>query len=136
MTNLVRFGVSIEDDLLQRFDALIERAGQANRSEAVRDLIRARLVEDATQSDDASGFGVLTLVYDHHQRDLHEQLTALQHDHAEMIISTLHVHIDHCNCLEVILLKGGVGPMRILADSLAGFKGVQHSRLVLTSVER
>jgi CopG family transcriptional regulator, nickel-responsive regulator len=135
MANLVRFGVSIEDELLQRFDALIERTGQANRSEAVRDLIRARLVEDATRSERALAFGVLTLVFDHHQRELQEQLTGVQHDHTEMIISTLHVHIDHHNCLEVILLKGSVGAVRALADSLAAFKGVKHSRLVFTAVD-
>lgn len=132
---MIRFGVSMDEELLERFDAWIERSGQVNRSEAVRDLVRARLVEATTADDHAQGFGVLTLVYDHHQRELQDRLTAVQHDHGDSIISTTHVHVDHHNCLEVILLRGGVGVMRRLRDELGGLKGVQHSRLTLTSIE-
>jgi CopG family transcriptional regulator, nickel-responsive regulator len=135
MGKLVRFGVSLEAELLERFDALLARSGRRNRSEAFRDLIRARLVEEDLKDGTAATFGVLTLVYDHHQRELQERLTGVQHHHAELIISTLHVHIDHHNCLEVILLKGDVTRVRALGAALAGFKGVMHSRLVLTAVQ-
>jgi CopG family transcriptional regulator, nickel-responsive regulator len=133
MNELVRFGVSIEGQLLRRFDRLIAAGGAANRSEALRDLIRARLVEEEVSDEAAEGFGVLTLVYDHHRRDLQERLTQAQHAHGEQIIATTHVHIDHHRCLEVILLRGPVGAIRELATALGGFKGVQHSRLVLTA---
>lgn len=133
MTRIIRFGVSIEEDLLRRFDRLIAAGGAANRSEAFRDLIRARLVEEEVADEAAEGFGVLTLVYDHHRRELQERLTQAQHAHGEQIIATTHVHIDHHRCLEVILLRGPVGGIRELATTLGGFKGVQHSRLVLTA---
>lgn len=133
MSRLVRFGVSIEEDLLRRFDRLIQAGGTTNRSEAFRDLIRARLLEEEVADEAAEGFGVLTLVYDHHRRELQERLTAIQHDHGEQIIATTHVHIDHDRCLEVILLRGPVGRLRRLGTALGGFRGVQHSRLVLTA---
>jgi CopG family transcriptional regulator, nickel-responsive regulator len=133
MTRLVRFGVSIEEELLRRFDRLVAGGGAANRSEALRDLIRGRLVEEEVSDETAEGFGVLTLVYDHHRRELQERLTQAQHAHGEHIIATTHVHIDHHRCLEVILLRGPVGAIRELATALGGFKGVQHSRLVLTA---
>jgi CopG family transcriptional regulator, nickel-responsive regulator len=124
----------MDEALLSRFDELIVRAGLANRSEAVRDLIRARLVEDQTADETADAFGVLTIVYDHHQRDLQDRLIDIQHDHGDNIISTTHVHIDHHNCLEVLLLRGQVGTIRGLSDALAGLKGVKHSHLALTTV--
>jgi CopG family transcriptional regulator, nickel-responsive regulator len=131
-SRVIRFGVSIDEPLLARFDDLIVRSGHANRSEAVRDLIRARLLEDETANEDAFAFGVLTMVYDHHQRDLQERLVSIQHDHTDHIISTTHVHIDHHNCLEVILLRGPVGVIRRMSDALSLLKGVKHSRLALT----
>jgi CopG family transcriptional regulator, nickel-responsive regulator len=135
MDRLVRFGVSMEAQLLKRFDALIEGSGQANRSEAVRDLVRARLAEAQTGDASAPALGVLTLVYDHHQRDVQERLTELQHDNHHAIISTTHVHIDHDHCLEVILLRGRVGVMRQMSDALRGLKGVLQSHLTLTAVQ-
>jgi CopG family transcriptional regulator, nickel-responsive regulator len=134
MNTLVRFGVSIEEQLLRRFDEFITRTGQENRSEAVRDLIRSRLMEASTRDDGALAFGVLTLVYDHHHRDLQERLGEVQHDNTELIVSTLHVHVDHDSCLEVIILKGRAGRIRGVCDALGGFKGVRHSRLTLTMV--
>jgi CopG family transcriptional regulator, nickel-responsive regulator len=134
VTKLTRFGVSMDEALLVRFDELIVRGGLANRSEAVRDLIRARLVEDQTADETADAFGVLTIVYDHHQRDLQDRLIDIQHDHTDNMISTTHVHIDHHNCLEVLLLRGPVGTIRGLSNALAGLKGVKHSRLALTTV--
>ena len=130
---LTRFGVSIEQDLIRKFDRYIDHAGYGNRSEAIRDLIRARLVAVGVQDAGAAATGVLSLIYDHHKRELEEHLTGLQHDHHEMIIATTHVHLDHHNCLEVILLKGTVGEIRDLGAALASFKGVKHSSLNLTT---
>ena len=135
MTDLSRFGVSIDADLLKRFDRFIEGTGYLNRSEAFRDLIRARLVEADVQRPSTRGLGVLSLVYDHHKRELEEKLTDLQHHHHTSVIAATHVHVDHDNCLEVILLKGRVGTMQRIASSLASLKGVNHSKLVLTSTE-
>ena len=132
--NLVRFGVSIEADLLQKFDKFIEGAGYGTRSEAFRDLIRARLVEERVQNAEEDAMGVLTLVYNHHQRDLEEKLTDVQHHAHHHIITTTHVHLDHDNCMEVVLLRGKVGTVRSLAAALASFKGVKHSNLSLTSL--
>lgn len=132
---MIRFGVSMDEELLARFDAVIERSGQANRSEAVRDLVRARLVEDRVADPEASVLGVLTLVFDHHRQDLQDRLVALQHDHLDVTIATTHVHVDHHNCLEVVLLRGCAGPLKELASTLAGLKGVHHSDLTLTLVD-
>lgn len=130
---LVRFGVSIEADLLLKFDKFLDRAGYGTRSEAFRDLIRARLVEERVQNAEEDAIGVLTLVYNHHQRDLEEKLTDVQHHAHHHIITTTHVHLDHDNCMEVILLRGKVGVVRSLATALASFKGVKHSNLSVTS---
>jgi CopG family transcriptional regulator, nickel-responsive regulator len=130
---LVRFGVSIEADLLLKFDKFLDRAGYGTRSEAFRDLIRARLVEERVQNAEEDAIGVLTLVYNHHQRDLEEKLTDVQHHAHHHIITTTHVHLDHDNCMEVILLRGKVGVVRTLATALASFKGVKHSNLSVTS---
>jgi CopG family nickel-responsive transcriptional regulator len=100
----------------------------------LRDLIRARLVEERVQDEDAGAVGVLSLVYDHHQRELEERLTDIQHDHHDHIVTTTHVHLDHENCLEVIILKGTVGKVRSIAALLSSFKGVKHSDLALTAV--
>jgi CopG family nickel-responsive transcriptional regulator len=135
MAQLARFGVSIDADLLKRFDRFIEGTGYLNRSEAFRDLIRARLVEADVQRPSTRGLGVLSLVYDHHKRELEEKLTDLQHHHHTSVIAATHVHVDHDNCLEVILLKGNVETMQHIASSLASLKGVNHSKLVLTSTE-
>lgn len=136
MKRLTRFGVSIDTDLLKRFDAFIAGTGYENRSEAFRDLIRARLVEEEVQKNSSRALGVLSIVYDHHQRELEEKLTGLQHHHFASIVAATHVHVDHDNCLEVILLKGKVSELRHIASSLASLKGVKHSKLVLTSTEK
>jgi len=133
MKNITRFGVSIDTPLIRRFDQWMSSSGYTNRSESIRDLIRARLVEEDVQFPATDGLGVLSLVYDHHQRDLEEKLTGLQHKHHRVIIASTHVHIDHDNCLEVVLLKGKVGLLQAIAKELGSFKGVKHSKLVLTS---
>lgn len=135
MKGVTRFGVSIESDLLERFDKLIHKEGIPNRSEAFRDLIRSRILEEETGNTTTLAIGVLSLVYDHHKRDLEDQLTEIQHHHHHQIISTTHVHIDHDRCLEVILLKGPVGLIRKIANELSNPKGVKHSKLDITSTE-
>jgi CopG family nickel-responsive transcriptional regulator len=133
MADIIRFGVSMDERLLDRFDDLIDRKGYVNRSEAVRDLIRNALVEDQWTREDEAIVGTVTLVYDHHTRDLADKLTELQHSHHDAIVSALHVHLDHHNCLEVLVVRGKAGAIRRLADELIGTKGVKHGRLVTTT---
>jgi CopG family nickel-responsive transcriptional regulator len=130
--NLVRFGISLPKELSERFDLLLKKKKYLNRSEAIRDLIRNALVEEAIEAD-AAVIGVLNLLYDHHKRELQEKLTLFQHDHHEKFISTTHVHLDHDNCLEVILLKGKAQEVKALADQMIAIKGVKHGQIYLTS---
>jgi len=133
MTDLARFGVSIDERLLKRFDGLIAEKGYANRSEAIRDLIRNALVEDQWTRGDEETVGTVTLVYNHHTRDLSDKLTEHQHDHHDAIISTLHVHLDAHNCLEVVVVKGTAKEVKRMADELIGTKGVKHGKLVTST---
>ena len=112
MSSLSRIGVAIDSDLLSQFDALLQQRGYTNRSEAFRDLIRDELVEKAWESPDSQVVGTVTLVYDHHVRMLNEKLTSIQHDHHHSILSTLHVHLDHDNCLEVLVVRGKSAAVR------------------------
>jgi CopG family transcriptional regulator, nickel-responsive regulator len=132
MSELTRFGVSIDSELLRKFDQLIGESGWGNRSEALRDLIRVRLVEEQWSSDDEV-VGTVTIVYDHHVRELAERLTAVQHDHHDLVLSAIHVHLDHDNCLEVIIVKGAASEVRNLASHLIGARGVKHGELVTTT---
>ena len=126
MGKLTRFGVALDEELLEPFDALCAVKGYSNRSEAIRDLIRKALVAEEWQQADGQGAGTLTLVYDHHKNDLARRLTQMQHDEHDIIIATLHVHLDHHNCLEVLILKGEAARVRALADKLISCKGVKH----------
>ena len=126
MGKLTRFGVSLDEELLEPFDALCAVKGYSNRSEAIRDLIRKALVAEEWQQADGQGAGTLTLVYDHHKNDLARRLTQMQHDEHDIIIATLHVHLDHHNCLEVLILKGEAARVRALADKLISCKGGKH----------
>lgn len=130
---LERIGIAIDSGLLGKFDKLLDRRGYKNRSEAFRDLIRAELVTQSTTAPSTPVVGTVTLVYDHHVRQLSEKLTALQHDFHHAILSTLHVHLDHDNCLEVIVVQGTSADVRRLADRLIAAKGVKHGKLVLTA---
>jgi CopG family nickel-responsive transcriptional regulator len=130
---LSRIGVAIDSDLLQKFDTLISRRGYTNRSEAFRDLIRDELVETTWERPDSQVVGTVTLVYDHHVRLLSEKLTDLQHDFHQNILSTLHVHLDHDHCLEVLVVKGKAADVQKVADTLISTKGVQHGRLTITT---
>jgi CopG family nickel-responsive transcriptional regulator len=133
MSELSRIGVAIDAGLLDKFDRLIAQRGYTNRSEAFRDLIRDELVEKAWESPDSHVVGTVTLVYDHHVRLLSEKLTGIQHDFHHSILSTLHVHLDHDNCLEVLVLRGRASEVRKVADALISTKGVKHGRLTMTS---
>lgn len=133
MSELSRIGVAIDSDLLDKFDKLISQRGYTNRSEAFRDLIRAELVEDTWAKPDSMVVGTVTLVYDHHVRMLNEKLTEIQHEAFHSVLSTLHVHLDHDNCLEVLVLRGKASKVRALADTLIATKGVKHGRLIVTT---
>ncbi|MDP2401273.1 MAG: nickel-responsive transcriptional regulator NikR [Actinomycetota bacterium] len=133
MSEVVRFGISADERLLERFDALIADKGYVNRSEAVRDLIRNALVEEQWRDDEGQAVGTVTLVYDHHSTDLADKLTEHQHLHHEAIVSTLHIHLDAHHCLEVVVLKGQVRDIARLASELIGTKGVKHGKFVATT---
>jgi CopG family nickel-responsive transcriptional regulator len=133
MGELSRIGVAINSELLDKFDSLIAERGYTNRSEAFRDLIRDELVEKQWESPDANVVGTVTLVYDHHVRMLNEKLTDMQHDHHRLILSTLHVHLDHDNCLEVLVVKGKSRQVQRVAEALISTKGVKHGRLTITT---
>ena len=133
MSELSRIGVAIDSELLVRFDQHIGERGYTNRSEAFRDLIREALIEQTAEKPDSIVVGTLTLVYDHHVRQLSDRLTSMQHDHFHLVLSTLHVHLDHHNCLEVLVLKGKASAVQKMADALISTKGVMHGRLTVTA---
>ena len=133
MSELARIGVAIESDLLEEFDHLIEQRGYSSRSEAFRDMIRTELNQYQVSSADQHVVGTLTLIYDHHVRQLAEKLTGLQHDHHHEIVSTLHVHLDHDQCLEVLVLRGQALNVQQIADKLMATKGVKQGRLTLAA---
>lgn len=134
MGELLRFGVSVEEDLLTRFDETIALQGYANRSEALRDLMRESLVKArlSQQPPEAEALGSLTLVYDHHARNLSDQMDALQHGQHEIVVSKLHVHLTHDDCMEVIVLRGPLGRISALAHALQSLKGVKHAQFFVT----
>ncbi len=132
MEKLARFGVSLDGKLLELFDRAIKNRGYTSRSEAIRDLIRSDLV--AREWEEAKEVvGVIMLVYDHHRRELQKAVTDLQHRHLGEIVSTQHVHLDHHNCLEVVIVRGGSGKVRELADRLQALRGVKHCSLSMST---
>lgn len=133
MGNTIRFGVSLDSDLLERFDALCDQRGYQTRSEAIRDLIRNTLVQQEWEDSAKDVAATLTLVYDHHKSDLAQKVTNAQHDNHHLIITTLHVHLDQHNCLEVLVLKGPGADVRGLAQRLISTKGVMFGRLSLAT---
>jgi CopG family transcriptional regulator, nickel-responsive regulator len=132
MSPLIRTGISLEQELLDKFDLLIKQKGYSNRSEAIRDLVRDHFVEEDIASNKVL-VATLTLVYDHHQPKLSEQLISAQHDYKGQVLATTHVHLDHHNCLEVIILKGRGRDVKVFADRLLSLRGVKHGKLVLTN---
>lgn len=136
MSETVRFGVSMEDDLLQRFDRLIDERGYETRSDAVRHLVREALVAAEWEAGDGPAMATVSLVYDHHDHDIGHKLVHLQHDHVTQVVSSLHVHIDERNCLEVIVLRGRARDIRTLGEALVSAKGIKHGKLMLTTEGR
>ena len=132
MADLYRFGISIDAKLIERFDVALEGKGYANRSEAIRDLIRDFLVREEWGADEEI-VGTITIVYDHHIRDVSSRLIELQHSEADSMLSNLHVHLDHDNCLEVIAVKGRARKVQALADKIIGARGVKHGKLAATT---
>jgi CopG family transcriptional regulator, nickel-responsive regulator len=133
MTDITRFGVSIPVDLVSSFDTCIQNKGYANRSEAIRDIMRDYLVECEWEGEHGSVVGTVTIVYDHHTRELAHNLTGLQHEFHDAILCTTHVHLDEHNCLEVIVVRGSAGQVRSIADHLISTRGVKHGKLVCST---
>jgi CopG family nickel-responsive transcriptional regulator len=131
-----RFTISLDDQLAHEFDTLIEQRGYSNRSEAVRDILRAHL-DRLRESGNAEAHCVanLSYVYNHHERDLTDRLTSLQHDHHDLTISTMHAHLDHDHCIESVMLKGRSRDVRRFADAISAERGVRHGQLNLVTVE-
>jgi len=130
---IVRFGVSMEKNLLAGFDELISRKGYTNRSEALRDLVRDHLVEEEWKVEKKEMIGTITIVYNHHTRGISDTLIELQHYFHNLIISTMHLHMDEDNCLEVLVVKGMVDKIKSIADKLISTRGVKHGKLTMTT---
>lgn len=132
--DLMRFSVAMPEDLLVRFDHLVARRGLAkNRSEVIRDLVRDALVEDLCEMPGRLVMGTLTIVYNHYANDLQDKLHHIQHEYLDMVVASMHVHVDEQNCLEVIVLKGETGQVQDVANMILGTKGVKTGRLVMTT---
>lgn len=132
MAKLIRFGVSVEENLLDKFDKLIQEENYPNRSEAFRDLIREKLVKKEWEENKEVA-AAITLVYDHHKRALLNSLTDIQHDFHHLIISTQHIHLDQDNCLEVVVVKGRPKEIEELANKMKSTKGIKHSALTMAT---
>ena len=133
LDDTARFSVSLKKSLLRLLDAMVVEKGYSNRSLAIADMVRDRLVDHRQAHGDSEVAGTVTLVFDHHAHHVQEALTEMQHDCGEIIISTMHVHLDHHNCLEVLVVRGKGSQIKMLADRLIGVKGVKHGKLTLTT---
>jgi len=133
MPKLERFGVSMESDLLKRFDGIIRNKGYATRSEAIRDLIRQELVKEEWSDPNAEVVGTVTIVYEHHEHELSHVLTDVQHKYHDSIICSTHIHLDPHNCLEAIIVRGPSGKVRKIANMLKSTRGVKHGELICSS---
>ncbi|ALM74760.1 nickel-responsive transcriptional regulator NikR [Thermococcus barophilus] len=136
MKKIVRFGVSIPQDLLVKFDKIIDEKGYTNRSEAIRDLIRDFIVRHEWEVGDEEVAGTITIVYNHDEAEVVKELLDLQHDYIDEIVSSLHVHMDEHNCLEVVVVKGKATRIKKIAERLISLKGVKHGKLVMTTTGR
>lgn len=134
--SVARFSISLPPKLLDQFDKMSGEKGYDNRSLAIADMIRDRLVEHRQKYGDEEIAGTITLVYDHHKQHVQEVLTEIQHDHHAAIISTMHVHLDHHNCLEVLVVRGKAAVIKQIADELIAAKGVKHGKLTVTTTGR
>jgi CopG family nickel-responsive transcriptional regulator len=130
---VVRFTVSVPQTLAKQLDRMTREKGYDNRSLAVADMIRDQLVEHHQNYGNRDIAGTITLVYDHHKQHVQAALTDIQHDHHDVILSTLHVHLDHDNCLEVLAVRGKAGTIKKIADELIAAKGVKHGKLTVTT---
>lgn len=130
---ITRFGVSVPDELLEKFDRIIEEKGYVNRSEAIRDLMRDFIVRHEWEEGNKEVAGTITIVYNHDEADVVKELLDLQHDYVDEIISSLHVHMDEHNCLEVVVVKGKASRITEIAERLISLKGVKHGKLVMTT---
>jgi len=133
-SSLLRFGVSIEENLLKKFDSFISSTNYKNRSEALRDLIRIALVEEEWENADEEVAGAIVLVYNHHKRELVDKLLDIQHDYNKYIISSQHIHLDHDNCLEIIVVKGNMKFIQEILSKLKSAKGVKHASLTKSTL--
>jgi CopG family nickel-responsive transcriptional regulator len=133
MGKLIRFGVSMDNDLIERFDRLIKEEGYVNRSEAIRDLIRERLVEEEWEEDDEVCGGIL-LVYDHHKHHLSEKITEIQHHFYKLVISTQHIHMDHDNCMEIISIRGKAREIYRFFNKLRATTGIKQCNIIKATV--
>ena len=133
MKEVSRFGVSLPTELLETFDELNSQAGYTNRSKAIADLIREKLVERTRESEKGEVIGIVTFTYDHHTSDVVEKLLDIQHSVKAGMYSSMHIHLDHDNCLEIVALKGEAKNVREFADSIRTVRGVKHTGLVITS---
>jgi CopG family nickel-responsive transcriptional regulator len=133
MSEIVRLSISLEQPLLHQLERLVAASSYTNRSEFVRDLIRQRLVEQEWADQREEVVGTITMVYDHHQRQLADRLVDIQHEHHEHILATTHVHLTHDLCAEMIMVRGGAATVRGLADSLRQQRGVLHATLAMSS---
>lgn len=129
---ITRFGISIEPELLKQFDKIIIKEGYTNRSEKIRDLIRNNLINNEIKNPESKAVGTLTIIYDHHTGNLTNKLLNIQHEHNNEILTTTHIHIDHHNCLEVIVLKGKIGNIQKLTNNIIALKGIKNGKLVIT----
>ncbi len=133
MADIVRFGVSLDNELLKQFDRMIRERNYTNRSEAIRDLIRQELLKKEW-AEDQDVAGAITYIYDHHQRDLLNRIIDVQHDYHEVIKSTQHIHLDHFNCLEIVAVKGSPSIISRLSNTLKALKGVRHGSLSISGI--
>lgn len=133
MSNLIRFGVSIEQDLSVKFDQLISKRGYATRSEALRDLIREALIQQKIEFDSQiEALGSLTIIYDHHASNLLQEMANIQHNHHQLILSVMHLHVNHHDCMEIIAISGRVEKITQLANEIVSLKGIKNGKLFLT----
>ena len=136
MRKLVRFGVSMSPTLFEKFNNIIREKGYANRSEAIRDLIRDLIVQEEWKESEREAIASLTIVYNHAVRGVNDKLTDLQHHYHDNIISSMHVHLDEHNCMEVLVIKGKTKQIKKISDILISSRGVKHGKLVMTSLAK
>jgi CopG family nickel-responsive transcriptional regulator len=131
---LYRFGVSMENDLIEKFDKYLEKRGFYNRSEAIRDLIRQLLAKEKVEIKNNVVYGVISFIYNHHQRELEDKITHYQHENYKSIISSTHIHIDEKNCLEIVIMKDRAQKIKTIGENIFSLKGVKHGQVSFLSL--